>query len=937
VKARYGILVLAVALANSLSAQTLLDLLSDKAFQAAGNKGAKLMESVDSVDFQFAVSVNENAGFFDIEQKGETWKQLLYQQRAQRDKTVIDIARDTLERGVEWYGIRRYEKAERAFLSAKSFMESRGLTSHIVYLRTLSNLGLIYLTQGRTLDAEKVISRTLTMSEQSLGKNSAAYVANLNNMARLHQATGKYNEAEKEFNEGLKLCDDVFGPGKAQALLFNNKAMLFLAIGRYTDAIALMNQALGASALAPKKKKILFQGEGFDNRKFQINLAFIQQISGDYPAAEASFRTIEGAFKEKEKNTAEYAGVLNQVGILYVQMGKMDKVEAILKASMEIYKKRYTENNIYTAKVMNDLGNFYRINARYADAEAQLTKALSIREALLGTNHPQYIRSLEDVAILYWKSGKSDKAYASYKQVMDKSLDFINRYFPPMSEAEKANYWEITAPRFQRFYNFALETSAANPKVAADFLNYNLATKALLLSSTNRIKEAIKASNDKQLVENYEKWQANKEALVKLYAYSKAKLKAQNLDLDQMERETNDLEKKISERSSLFLAGFYSQPVTIKEVSQVLDDGEAVVDIVRVKNFQQDFTADVSYVAMVLKKGMAAPKLVVLDKGTQLEGRSMEFYKRAATNRIPDDISYGIFWSKIDPELSGVKTVYFSPDGAYNKININTLKGPDGFLINKYNVVLLGNSKDIVRLKSRKGQLKATQAYLVGFPDYANDKITPLPGTKKEVEAISKLLSTSGYKVTQHLAQHATEENIKEASGQGLVHIATHGFFAPEKEVRDGSVFGIHAENATNNPLLRSGLIMASVLESNPELHTDMSNTENGVLTAYEAMNLNLTGTSLVVLSACETGLGEVKSGEGVYGLQRAFLVAGAETLIMSLWKVDDEATQLLMTNFYTNWLKPGNKQAAFKEAQLQLMTKFPEPYYWGAFVMVGN
>jgi CHAT domain-containing protein len=130
---------------------------------------------------------------------------------------------------------------------------------------------------------------------------------------------------------------------------------------------------------------------------------------------------------------------------------------------------------------------------------------------------------------------------------------------------------------------------------------------------------------------------------------------------------------------------------------------------------------------------------------------------------------------------------------------------------------------------------------------------------------------------------------------------------------------------------------MASVNDLNPEGEADLSDVENGVLTAYEAMNLNFTGTSLVILSACETGLGEVKSGEGVYGLQRAFLVAGAETLIMSLWKVDDEATQQLMTNFYTNWIASGNKQAAFKQAQLQLMTKFPEPYFWGAFVMVRN
>jgi CHAT domain-containing protein len=759
-------------------------------------------------------------------------------------------------------------------------------------------------------------------------------VANLNNLAKLNQIIGKYNEAEKEFNEALTTSEKVFGEGKVRAILLNNKSMLYLTMGRYKDAADLMQQAIDESSKAPKK---LFY-QGFDNRKFQINLAFIQQIAGDYANAEKSFLAIENDFSGGQKKTPEYAGVLNQLGILYVQMGKMDKVEEILKGSMSVYEKRYSKNNIYYAKVANDLGNFYRINARYGDAEKALTTALSIREELLGVNHPMYIRSLEDVAILYWKSGKTDKAYTSFKQVMDKSLDFIQNYFPPMSEAEKASYWEINSPRFQRFYNFAIETSTANPKVITDFYNYHLATKALLLSSTNRIREAILNSKDKQLTTDYETWQGNKELLVKLYAYSKAKLKAQNIDLTQLERETNDLEKKISERSSLFQSGFSSENIQLKDVQQVVEAGEAVVDIVRVKTFEQDFTDDVQYVAFILKSGSTAPKLVQLDKGKQLEGRSMEFYKRAVTNRIPDENSYSTFWGKIEPAVSGSKMVYFSPDGAYNKLNVNTLKSPTGeFLINKYDFVLLGNSKDLVRMKSRKGQDKLNQAFLVGFPDYGTDKFALLPGTKKEIEAIAKLLTASGYTVTQHLEKKATEESIKEIRSQGLMHIATHGFFAPEHEIRDGSVFGISSENASNNPLLRSGLLLANVTETNPETNADVVSEENGVLTAYEAMNLNLTGTSLVVLSACETGLGEVKSGEGVYGLQRAFLVAGAETLIMSLWKVDDAATQELMTNFYTNWIKTGNKRAAFKEAQLQLMTQFPEPYFWGAFVMVGR
>jgi CHAT domain-containing protein len=168
------------------------------------------------------------------------------------------------------------------------------------------------------------------------------------------------------------------------------------------------------------------------------------------------------------------------------------------------------------------------------------------------------------------------------------------------------------------------------------------------------------------------------------------------------------------------------------------------------------------------------------------------------------------------------------------------------------------------------------------------------------------------------------------------MHIATHGYFLQDVET-SGAAFGIQVENANDNALLRSGLMLADAARtiSGKRMPSLVSN-DNGILTAYEAMNLNLEGTDLIVLSACETGLGDIKAGEGVYGLQRAFLVAGADALIMSLWKVDDAATQQLMTNFYKNWIKLGDKQKAFKQAQLQLMSTRKEPYYWGAFVMMG-
>jgi CHAT domain-containing protein len=239
-------------------------------------------------------------------------------------------------------------------------------------------------------------------------------------------------------------------------------------------------------------------------------------------------------------------------------------------------------------------------------------------------------------------------------------------------------------------------------------------------------------------------------------------------------------------------------------------------------------------------------------------------------------------------------------------------------------------------LKSKKARVSKKTATLMGFPDYGTGDVSPLPGTKTEIEAVAKILKASGYQVTRFMQKNATEANLKKVKGPAILHIATHGYFLKDIDSK-GAAFGINMENANDNPLLRSGIILAggAATVSGNRIPNLQSN-DNGILTAFEAMNLNLEGTDLVIMSACETGLGDVKAGEGVYGLQRAFLVAGADALIMSLWKVDDAATQQLMTSYYQNLAKLGNRQKAFKQAQLQLMAKYKEPYYWGAFVMMG-
>ena len=933
-----------VSTVSVLQAQDLFDQLGKALVKEGGKKGAEQKQALDSIDFQFAISINENAGFFDIKQKGEGGSKALYMLKDESEKTVSEKLRDSLEVGIGYFDKRMYRMAEETIVATKASMEQKGLTNEITYLRTLSNLGLIYLTQGKAAEAGQLITRTLSVSDSLLGKKSAAYIANLNNQAKLKQSLGKYNDAEKEFDEALALNESVFGEGMQKAILLNNKAMLFQTIGRYEEAAVLMKKAITASEKAPKKgvhiSKKSYE-KSYDSRKFRANLALIYQLSGKYAEAEAEFVAIKNVFDNRGATLigrAEYAGLLNQLGVLYIQMGKHDKVEQLLKDSKEVYKKNYTDQNVYYAKVTDDLGNFYRMKGRYEEAEKQLNKALSVRETLLGTAHPDYVRSQENLAILYWKTNRYDQAYITYRDVMDKTIDFINQYFPPMSEAEKTNYWDVTAPRFQRFFNFALEASAQLKYVTQDFFDYQMATKALLLNSTNKVKEAILKSKDKILINDYLLWLDQKEQLARLYAFSKEQLKDQKIDLASLEKSANAMEKSLSSRSTEFSSGYSTQKLSYKQILGLLNDTEAVVDIVRVRGFGQDFTAESRYVALVLKKGVEYPILVALDNGQQLDTRYSKYYRNAIQQRIDDEYSYDQYFAKIETEIQGKKLVYISPDGVYNQLNLNTLKKPGAdFVVNRYDLVILGNAKDLISLKAKKATVQKKNAFLLGFPDYATTEVSALPGTKVEIDGVSKILKTAGYQVNQLMAKEATEKNVKAVKGPSLVHIATHGYFLQDADENAGSVFGVSAENASNNPLLRSGLILAGAGKTiTGSGGVDITSNDNGILTAYEAMNLNLEGTNLVILSACETGLGDVKSGEGVYGLQRAFQVAGADALIMSLWKVDDAATQLLMTNFYNNWIKLGNKQKAFKQAQLQLMTKYKEPYFWGAFVMMG-
>ncbi|MFN7602576.1 MAG: CHAT domain-containing protein, partial [Bacteroidota bacterium] len=390
----------------------------------------------------------------------------------------------------------------------------------------------------------------------------------------------------------------------------------------------------------------------------------------------------------------------------------------------------------------------------------------------------------EDLGILYWKKGDVEKANPLFQASLAKSLDFINRYFPPMSEAEKTKYWDVLQPRFQKYFNYCLDAAKTNPAVLKEMYNYQIATKALLLSSTNKIKQSILNSGNEDLIRDYKAWLDKKETLARYYSLSKEELQNQKIDLAATEREANQMERSLSERSKEFSQVYTAETIGMEKIAALLGDTEVAVEIIRIQQFDKDFKQESKYAVLVLSKNATAPKLAVLDNGNQLETRYAKFYKNAIQTQGEDGYSYDQYWARIEPLMAGKKTIYLSADGVYNQINVNTLKKKEGtFVLNQFDVITIGNSKDLIALKQRKPVTTKKDAFLLGFPDYAG-AAPALPGTKVEVEAINKILMAGGYKTTLKEEKSASESAIKALKGPQLMHIATHGYFLPDTEIQ---------------------------------------------------------------------------------------------------------------------------------------------------------
>ncbi len=840
----------------------------------------------------------------------------------------------------------KLKEAEAYYLQSVSLGGEVFGNSSMEYAYKLSNTSNFYFQNNQLFLAEKYGRQAIDIALSVLGENSIAYAGFLLDMASIYMQVDKNKEAEEAYLKAIAIYKinqvDNFG-GYIAAL--QNIQGFYLKFGQHEDALhysslalTLIDQRWGKEYKYAEnllsRARIHFEVENYDSARHYATqglLLFTDIVSPNH------WQVLEAH---------------NILGLADIKQQNLTEAEQHFRFCIEQRNLSHTAGSFQQASSLHNLAAVLLERGEFIQAEKLYNQSKALSDSLQIEDANTYASYHLNKAKLYNAWGKPALAEKHMSLATERIKAYVMSNFYFLSDNEKAQYWKNYRFYFEYFQSMAVQHSKQNPSLLGDLYNLQLETKGILLSTSNKIRKRILSSGDSLMTNQYYQWVNQRNQLAQWYTLSKEEQKKNKLSIDSLELLSRKIEKELNITAEE-VEKDRGKSITWRDVQKALKPDEAAIEFMRVRHHTTRPTDSIVYVALILTSEMTkGPALAVLPDGITLEGRVYRYYKNAMQAQVTDTSSYHQYWAAVAPFVKTKNRLYISLDGVYNSINLNSLLLPNNnFLADEKTISLLANTKELVLLKKSSVRFTRINARLFGFPKYFlgadkmkekageernadlsllstedNSGIASLPGTKTEIEKVSNILESHHWQVNSMLDEHATEEAVKEIRQPRLLHIATHGFFTDE---RSSSTLG------TNDPMLRAGLLFsgaANFVQDHLQLPGD-----NGILTAYEAANLNLDNTEMVVLSACETAKGEIQNGEGVYGLQRAFQTAGAKSIIMSLWKVDDAATQKLMTGFYEQWTSGKTKSEAFKTAQLNLKKEYPHPYYWGAFVLMGE
>ncbi len=834
---------------------------------------------------------------------------------------------------------------------------------HPQYAKFLNNIGVVYKDLGDYQNALKYYILAMEIDKKILGEEHPGYAKNLNNIGIVYQDLGDYQKALEYYTQAMNIWGNTLGKEHYQySISMNNMGSLYHDIGELDKSLKYYEKAMN----------IQIKTLGKEHPEYAQTLNNIGNVYADMNDFQNSLKYHTEAAEIRKVTLGEehpvYAISLDNIGTVYNVMGDYPNALEYYIMAEKILSKTLGENHPQYATSMNNIGTVYLDMNDYQNALKYYTKAAEIQKNTLGEEHLYYALSLNGIGRTHFKNKDYLNAMINNALATDIRKMNLIRNFSFMTSHEREAYWNTNNVYFSNnikcTYNIPHDTLATKTSYDTELI-----TKGLLLASEISLTNTIMESGDTALISEYE---TLKKVHLQLNNELEKPISERVYNCDSLENEIQKMERQIMEKSKEFGDITHFIKIDWKEVQNSLKQNDVAIEF---SNFTDDDTT--RYVALVLTKNMDAPVCVPLFTKNDI-GKMLRGIAPAKTESTTDDENrgattvaakrqgiyestslYNALWKPLEKYFPENPRIYFAPSGDLHQIAVEYAPTGNGKTISdKYEIYRVSSTRflamnympkplkssvlyggiyydsDTTTMKQESDRYSTRSATsYTSFADFNRNEdrgsLNYLPGTKTEVEDIVGKLKKKRIKSQLYEGSQANEESFKALSGSNIsvLHIATHGFFLPTDEKMSG-----------DQSLIQSGLLLsgANYAWQNKPLPDGI---EDGILTAKEISFMDLRKTDLVVLSACQTALGEI-TGEGVFGLQRGFKKAGARTIIMSLWPVDDNATLLMMTEFYNNLTKGMTKREAFLAAQNKVKTTagFENPRYWAAFIMLdGN
>ena len=851
-----------------------------------------------------------------------------------------------------------YTKAESLYLRALASWEVAVGLKHQNTAISLNNLAEIYRIQSRYVEAESLYKRSLAIIETVLGKEHPAMATSLNNLALLYDSQSRYVEAETLSKRSLAIREKVLGlehPDTANSL--NNLAEIYRLQGRYVDAEPLFKRSLAIN-------EKVFGREQPATATSLNNLGLLYLLQGRYGEAETlSKRSLAIQEKVLGLEHPDTAGSLNNLAVIYRLQGRYVDAEPLCKRSLAINEKVLGLEHPKTAISLNSLAQLYESQGRYVDAEPLYKRSLTISEKVLGLEHPDTAIILNNLASLYDSQGRYEQAEPLHRRGIAIQSRFLQEQLPLLPQsARQAQIQALDAAWEGAFTGADRSQSAAELALFSRLNRYGL-----LLDIEQRQALLSRAPGPTRQLAQEIAALTSQLADVRLSPPQRQALVARRDGLEQeLYRQLPALKPQIVEPAQL---------------AKALPVGAALLEFQRYRPFDgrqqpEQRWGPPRYLALVLTRE-GTPRAVDLGAAAPIDARiakalatteEKEEKREQGANPMAlwQEVSAQIFPPALLQLLGGSKQWIVAPDGELSRIPYTALPSPQDpkrLLADAIALRLITSGRSLVPPATPSSSAPSTRPLVLANPDYGpapagTTPWWPLAASDREGRWIRNLINSTYYEQAE-----ATTSKLTAAQGPRVLHVASHGYFAgassqpaPRPPVplsfADGltrSAFaGLPA--AREDAMLNSAIVLAGAnrhlrpgsLPAGPASSAGSADADDGYLTAKEAAQLQLAGTELVVLSACDTLAGAQQSGEGLYGLQRALNAAGARSTLLSLWKVDDWATARFMQDYY-GLLKQGKgRMEALLAVQEAFRTNPPQrgwndPRYWAAWQLVGE